>query len=148
MVREIKFRAWDTTQNTMGDVRFMRLGGIEIEEIKLMQYIGRKDEDDKEIFENDIASVIVQGHVMGFYRETEYIGLVKYDEDECVYYLDLIKDPIESGEVIPDEVDGIPISIESDEETNRFYFSEYIVQEDITVLGNIYENPELLEESK
>lgn len=164
MSREIKFRAWLKDEKVMVDVEqvdfynntiayiFDNYAEVEqewidndIKNVVLMQYIGRCAENEDHIFNNDVVSVVVQNHVMGFYRETEYIGVVKYDEDECVYYLDLIKEPIEGGETIPDEIDGIPIITESDEETKRFYFSEYIVQEDIKILGNIYENPELLE---
>lgn len=108
------------------------------------QYIGRKDENDDFVYEEDIASVIIQRHVFGFYQETEYVGIVKYDEKECVYYLDLLKKPIESGETIPDEIDGISISSEADEELERFYFNENIDEADINILGNVYDNPELL----
>lgn len=119
-----------------------------VDEKTVGQYIGRKDENDDCIFEEDIASVIIQRYVFGFYQETEYVGIVKYDEKECVYYLDLMKRPIESGETIPDEIDGISISSESDEELERFYFNENIVEEDIRISGNIYNNPELLEDIK
>ncbi|MFL2133039.1 YopX family protein [Desemzia sp. FAM 23990] len=117
---------------------------FEVDHHTVGQYIGRKNEGDEDVFEFDVASVILQDHVFGFYRETEYIGIVKYDETECVYCLDLIKPPSSGGEQIPREIDGIPVFTEDDYETNRFYFSENIIQEDIHILGNIYDNPELL----
>lgn len=163
MNREIKFRAWHKKYKEMYEVTHIdweaefvwvkyydddREEWFSREEhfvdLELMQYIGRKDENDDCIFQEDIASVIIQRHVFGFYQETEYVGIVKYDEKECVYYLDLLKKPIESGETIPDEIDGISISSEADEELERFYFNENIDEVDINILGNVYDNPELL----
>lgn len=157
MTKEIRFRGMSEGKWYYGLLTFM-FGGYAIvdpkdentiqlvEEETIGQHIGRSTEGSDYIFEKDIASVIIQGHVFGYYQETEYIGIVKYDEKECVYYLNLLKKPIQTGETIPDEIDGIPITLESDEETNRFYFSEYIDEADINILGNVYENKELLNE--
>lgn len=161
MSREIKFREWDSVReeiygNGMGmsygkredydDSIGFRFSHEEGGERILMQYIGRKDEDECEIYEEDIVQVIEQGHNMGFYYENEYVGIVKYDEEYCSFKLKLIKF-VRGGELIPDEVDGIPISFEDEDEITDYWFSEWIVAEDMKILGNTFENPELLEQS-
>ncbi len=155
MNREIKFRGMSEGEWYYGLLTFMFSSYAIVdpkdentvhlvEEETIGQHIGRSTEGSDYIFEKDIVSVIIQGYVFGFYQETEYIGIVKYDEKECVYYLDLLKKPIQTGETIPDEIDGISISSESDEELERFYFNENIDEADINILGNVYDNPELL----
>ena len=117
----------------------------------LMQSIGRtgmnKNYDEVDIFQGDIVQVIEQGQPMGFYVENEYVGVVEYDQGHCTYYLNLIKTNYHNE--LPDEIDGIPI-FKGDEEPERYYFNGdlFLVPEDIQILGNIYENPELLEEEE
>ncbi|HBM4523422.1 TPA: hypothetical protein LWO37_003135 [Listeria monocytogenes] len=115
------------------------------DDVVLMQYIGREDEDEKTIFENDIVQVVLEHWPMGYYQEVEYVGVVKYDTDICAYYLDLIKPPTVSGETIPDEIDGIKITREDPEDFDtRFYFDASVDSAAMTVIGDIHENPESL----
>ncbi|MBC2038985.1 YopX family protein [Listeria marthii] len=116
------------------------------DDVVLMPYIGRKDEDDIDIAKNDIVQVLLEHFPMGYYQEVEYVGVVKYDTDICAYYLDLIKPPALSGETIPKEIDGIKITREDPEDFDtRFYFDASVDSAAMTVIGNIHENPELLE---
>lgn len=67
--------------------------------------------------------------------------------DICVYYFDLIKLFVFSGEMILDEIDGIKIIREDFEDFDiRFYFDVSVDLVVMIVIGNIYENLELLEE--
>ncbi|EAE8567892.1 TPA: hypothetical protein IQB98_001060 [Listeria monocytogenes] len=117
-----------------------------IDEKTLGSCIGREDEDEKTIFENDIVQVLLEHFPMGYYQEVEYVGVVKYDTDICAYYLDLIKPPALSGETIPKEIDGIKITREDPEDFDtRFYFDASVDSAAMTVIGNIHENTELLE---
>ncbi|EOI7899342.1 YopX family protein [Listeria monocytogenes] len=119
---------------------------VEIDEKTVGSCIGREDEDEKTIFENDIVQVVLEHWSMGYYQEVEYVGVVKYDTDICAYYLDLIKPPALSGETIPKEIDGIKITREDPEDFDtRFYFDASVDSAAMTVIGNIHENPELLE---
>ena len=157
-----RFRAWDERRNRMIEVTSInfRNGTIEedtryavnrelyFDQVKLMQHTGRtgmnKNYDEVDIFEGDIIQVIEQGHQMGFYVENEYVGVVEYDKGHCTYYLNLITTNYHNE--LPDEIDGIPI-FKGDEEPERYYFNDgdFLIPEDIQILGNIHENPELLE---
>lgn len=141
MSREIKFRAWLNGEFKYFDLRNMERFPVD----EVTQYTGRKDEDEKEIYEEDIVQIIEQGHNMGFYYENEYVGIVKYDEDYCVFKLELIKFE-RGGEPIPDEIDGIPISYNDESEMDDYWFNEWIIEADMKILGNTFENPELLEQ--
>lgn len=158
MNREIKFRVWDKNRKmwvendglsynegrwfeTFRDIEDYT--PFDDTDIEVVQYLGRKDEDDREIYEEYIVSVIEQGHRMGYYYEDEFIGVVKYDEEQCTFKLELIKFE-RGGEPIPDEIDGIPISHEDDSEITEYWFGEHIIEADIKILGNTFENPELL----
>lgn len=148
MGRELSFRAIHAkTKHWFEDFRALEdYFPMNLEQVAVMQYIGRKDEEENNIYEGDIVRVIEQGYQLGFYYEDEFVGVVKYSNETCTFYLDLIKFE-RGGEPVPDEIDGIPIHHGDDDEITEYWFSDYIVPEDIKILGNIYENPELLEES-
>lgn len=74
---------------------------------KIMQYIGRKDKNGKEIYEGDI----VKGTFYGF-------PMVEYDYIFQIYW----------------------------DEKEKGFMANYFEPSECEVIGNIYENPELLEE--
>jgi hypothetical protein len=134
-MREIKFRAWNVKEKYMDDALFLHCDGdiydsatksydtpnIEIEEVVksdfiLMQYTGLKDKNGKEIYEGDMPS----GTWAGGY-------LLWCDKCKCITYQSNLIDCFQClGEVtwaeIVEDIDNIEI------------------------IGNIYENPELLKE--
>ena len=118
-MREFKFRAWDTEKQEMATVNFIGLNdyevGMEDEECRrwratypyvcrLMQYVGCKDKNNKEIYEGDI---------------------VKFFEYKVIDNI-----------VLPEE---IVIIKDIREGCDALRPSQYM-----EVIGNIYENPELL----
>ncbi len=157
MSREIKFRAWDELEKRMwtlddagedsgdgsiqyfsenGSLEFGRLEyydtGLGInshfEKFPLMQYTGLKDKHGKEIYEGDIVER--KGIKYQITLEIGSFLLVKIDENTDMYeeFVDCWNDHV------------YPLSQlywnNSDEE-NHIY--------DLEIIGNIYENPELLE---
>ena len=118
-MREFKFRAWDTEKQEMATVNYIGLNdyevGMEDEECRrwraaypyvcrLMQYVGCKDKNNKEIYEGDIV------------KTKEHKGQIIYSKG--MFFIDVKGD---------------------------FYLPIYNVSEFMEVIGNIYENPELLE---
>lgn len=137
MNREIKFRAWDKQNKTMGTVNRIKMSpylhtqvtySMEIDGKRkdewsliddtghgtcvLMQFTGLKDKNGKEIYEGDICNC----------REYGCFGIIKWSEDEAGFYFYVVYG------------DGT-----FDEE------SVYDYADELEVIGNIYENPELLE---
>lgn len=131
-MREIKFRAWDKIEKRWTDIEHLWVncdGTIEtiidnnenhyniLKEnyIVLMQYIGLKDKNGKEICEGDIL-VVCNLH----------------DGDDDVW--------------IQPTGPAIPFVIEWDESEKGFYLPARVryAPYDYEVIGNIYDNPELL----
>lgn len=143
----IKFRAWDKVQNKMllpDNIEFIhgqaywaeastdgqdecsndgKVDGIGAL-FELEQFTGLKDEDGKDIYENDIIHFGSIWCVGDEYdpREEEHIGLVEYRPDYASYVVNC------NGKIFPLE--------------QVISFDGYSVQ------GNVHENPELLEENK
>lgn len=130
----MKYRAWDSWRKRMSvvDRIYIDTEGVRLyddfgeywrdfRDIKLMQSTGLKDKNGKEIFDGDIVRTTRflgrADEIGGFYEyEKDYVGVVKVLEGSWV---------IDTGSV------AVRLWSEIDE-------SE--------VLGNIYENPELLED--
>lgn len=129
-MREIKFRAWDTSAKHMLEVRelILRSDGMvkhvfdyvgehnnEEDEVILMQFTGLKDKNDKEIYEGDIVELF-----------------------------NIREGGTEEGEVIwQEEYAGFIIKGKQ----NRLWSIEMASGYDTVtgqVIGNVYENPELL----
>ena len=126
-----KYRAWDKKLKKMFEVSFIdfdtKLIGLNIdleiiifdfEDIILMQSTGLLDKNGKEIFDGDILS---DGHTTGDIRNHPTLGFYTVDESSKEGYL------------------SDTVGIEDFEEAKEF------MRNSIEVIGNIYENPELLE---
>ena len=131
-MREIKFRAWDMR------VKKMYFGGMDkfnsiapfvnaLENYPLMQYTGLKDKNGKEIYEGDI--VIADDDGQEFPE--------KYDEDKDEY-IPCGKYEVYWAEAMwwlrsPAEPHGLQME-----------YNPFTDDADFEVIGNIYENPELV----
>ena len=147
-MRMIDFRAWDKKKSEILDVMDIDFSGNKVgvcnvpkrmfkdgrlhtihsierdwDEVELMQSTGLKDKNDTEIFEGDIVKRTYLFN--GGYGET-HTGEVVYDKEYARY---IISRPQKH--------------IEPKNEDIRNILSDKSTYE---VIGNIYENPELLEE--
>lgn len=133
MSREIKFRAWDKTFNKMVEVTDLnldnrsligymgdRLVSCKFDDCELMQYTGLKDKNGVEIHKGDICIMRGEEPMYNEQISTDYdwklSGVIKFLDFACW----LVRK------------DG----------TDIFLGEEF---DEIEVIGNIYENPELLE---
>lgn len=135
-MREIKFRAWLKEDRKMEDVKTIDftdksiqyleknefinaylLRRVSFDDVELMQYIGLKDKNGKEIYEGDIIK-----YKFPYDKRLKHISPVKFLETEASFG---IKDRYENE---------IPLHTIS---ANNYF----------EVIGNIYENKNLLEEN-
>jgi len=130
-MREIKFKALDKEAKRIydvvginwdenGEITTVFVDNADVieellpDDIELLQYIGLKDKNGKEIYEGNIVNI-----------NNEVIAIVTWDENNARYYPKIIKE----------------IKHYSDYDI-RMYRTN--IQWEI--IGNIYENPELLKE--
>lgn len=138
-MREIEFRAWCKTEKSMINILYdiyyiiKKRGVYTIHDIigsslkenyELMQYIGLQDKNGVEIFEGDIVKIDNSR-----WHEKDYIGIIEHGEniscDGNIYfgfYINWINNNIIRKDI---------------------YF--WVTNRNIEVIGNIYENPDLLE---
>lgn len=127
-MREIKFRAWDKKER-----RFLNEDEFVIDNngkvylwnenntlsfiynIELMQYTGLKDKNGKEIYEGDVVA-----YDLGFDDEKTENYKIIFDNKQCAYFM-------------------FPLNDKS-----RLRHFTYSAKNDCEVIGNIYENTELL----
>jgi len=147
-MREIKFRAWDKKKGKMiyqfnmtsdgkayGWAKATICDGVVIDEpaplsVELMQYTGLKDKNGREIYEGDIVKTSCGdiGIIKFGIPKDMTINGGEYDVDYIGFYIDIIK-----GDWGTTDVESRVAPLVDD------YY-------EIEVIGNIYENPELLEE--
>jgi uncharacterized phage protein (TIGR01671 family) len=132
-MREIKFRAWDKKENKWIDGAYgfhilgenMLIGGLfqdycveRLNDIILMQYTGLKDRNGREIYEGDIVK-----------DQNGLISVIVWDSQDCKF------DNTDVGDYWRFLEEGIV-------EPACYAESVFVTQE---VIGNIHQNPELLE---
>lgn len=135
MNREIKFKVWDIEEKEMyepnkieyinfydGFVTLKVVGFIDFEDAELLQYTGLKDKNGKEIYEGDIL-LLEKGTKRTVFSVPGGFAIESLDDDLNKYGKEIF----------------VPIEGLSDEQNASFIKST-------KVIGNIYENPELLEE--
>jgi uncharacterized phage protein (TIGR01671 family) len=138
-MREIKFRAWDTEVKTMySDLKYLPpFKCNENEEIwVMMQFTGLKDKVGKEIYEGDI----IRTYEYNDSWDDGAIGDVTWDNERAQFRFNWKILLVKSGE--KDFRDPISTICSS-----SAYNSDRSEGE-IEVIGNIYENPEILENKK
>lgn len=140
-MREIKFRGWHAVQKKMYSAeemasdqltllptgQFINVSGEATWKSQIMppdkfiplQYTGLKDRNGKEIYEGDIIGIPSLEE-----EGTFEIGEVYWNDREAAWYVK---------------------TDESDDELNSFADDQFRPEDNCEVIGNIYENPELLE---
>ena len=134
MNRDIKFKAWNKIENEMSYVFQIQYDGVilevtvedddylwDINDIELLQNTGLKDIRDNEIWEGDIVK---WGHLPGGYETPVRIAVVEFKPD----------------------IQFRPINLKNNK---PFYYGNFAYRDTekyLEILGNIYDNPELLED--
>lgn len=143
-MRKIKFRAWDKLENTMRLVKSINFaddgfaetilvhlvggqahGYVYGESCELLQYTGQKDKDGKEIYEGDIV----------VYTRVQYT--------DCSRTVIEAMAPPVVGEVY--YADSVWLGLKNSNGSGRILMPGTIDNGEFEIIGNIYENPELLE---
>ena len=103
-MREIKFRAWSSGRKEMAEVESIHFKGnavyliskylrlvANLDKIELMQFTGITDEQNIEIYEDDIVKFSVKdfNEVVG-YLERDIVGTVKFDAGS--FYIEYLDD--------------------------------------------------------
>ena len=158
-MREIKFRAWDKNDKRifidpqmidfynkkigymqyqteyMPDTSYsIPVGFEEFEYSELMQYTGMKDVTEKEIYEGDVVKLVHTGIEISADRLEDlkrFVGIIKY-ENGIFKIVRTEKSLIESKY----------FEMEQKKVSEIFIYSKLY---DLEVIGNIFENKELLE---
>ena len=95
----------------------LRKSFVEIDPETLCQYTGKSDEDGKKIFERDIVGFIDIYSTESGYSESSCLGEVIWSEEECCFHV-----------------------------TNRLSAESWEVLDECKVVGNVFDNKELLDE--
>lgn len=167
-----KYRVWEPDTNFMNNqvrITWNRFGSdeicveateafgwIEVDSKYLMQSTGLKgymsdsheDDEEKDVYRGDIIDIFWEEWPMGYYQENHMIGVVDKDETGTAWIIRNAKYDFDTPETIPSEIDGISVSMSlpDDEDLEEIFLHHFnLTSSDITILGNIYENPKLLE---
>jgi uncharacterized phage protein (TIGR01671 family) len=148
-MRKIKFRAFERNLKEIIPVHNIdfekRMINIEsawrfFDEIELMQYTGLKDKNGKEIYEGDILKVPVDinQEIHGNYSLHDV--LIK----KGVIITNYVKS--EKGQILPKGYTaGFLLDSYGFDNKSFLFNDEPLMGTEIEVIGNIYDNPELLE---
>lgn len=120
-MREIKFRVWDISKNEMYQVVTMEFnkatGEISFKEYPIMQYTGLLDKNYKEIYEGDIVRAKGHADIWNDNKYFDHSGVIEWiDVDACF--------AVQTG--------------------HKEIFTIGRFDDGVKIIGNIYENPELL----
>jgi len=139
-MREIKFRAWDNengcfeeaTHRLMvrldGQIYNSEYGDTFEDRYKIMQYTGLKDKNGKEIYAGDIISCLDDGSKF----------VVIYNNKRASFVLSEINSETGHYEKYDDKFVFL---------FNVEYFHSTLNDTDVEVIGNVYENKELLNDN-
>ncbi|MDT2794281.1 YopX family protein [Enterococcus thailandicus] len=127
-----------------------------IDKYKLMQSTGLKgymsdsfeDAEEKDVFRGDIIDIFWEEWPMGYYQENHIVGVVDLDETGTAWIIKDAKYEYDTPKTIPSEIDGISVSMSlpDEEDLEEIFLHAFdLSANDITILGNIYENSDLLE---
>ena len=148
-MREIKFRAWHKEKKIIGEVLGIDIlhkeiffsnedvdcyEHVDFKNIELMQYTGMKDVTEKEIYEGDVVKLVHTGIEISADRLEDlkrFVGIIKY-ENGIFKIVRTEKSLIESKY----------FEMEQKKVSEIFIYSKLY---DLEVIGNIFENKELLE---
>jgi len=125
-MREIKFRAWNYTRNEMSyDIESIDFDKGRVEQINTLQ--------DRILFPTKEAVLM------------QYTGLKDKNGVE-IYEGDIVEHPdyYRAGPVIFDEWYA-RFAVEADEDDESLALNKHTFGQEVEVIGNIYKNPELLE---
>ena len=116
--KEIKFRAWGCSSKIMYYFGFKELGKMndEFAEGDMMQFTGLLDKNGKEIYEGDIANITYTCMRFSHWMKVTDRGVMKWVEKSAQFSF----------------------------EVNNSILSEEMEYLEVEILGNIYENPNLL----
>lgn len=165
-MNNFKFRVWNIIASKMqywGEIFDLPAweifpGTPEQRAFNVMQYSGLKgfmsdkfsDSEEKEVYQGDYITIFHESFPAGYYSEEYITGVVDLDETGTAFIIKNAK--FESnGENIPRNVGDMEISVStpSDEDLEEVFLHYFdLTSDDITIHGNIYENPELLEVGK